>query len=1759
MGEPGHRQLNNGQPGAHNYGHPHLQQGQYQGAGGHPPQPRRSSIQSMLNPPSPEPTGSYGYYSAHHGAPQHQIQHPHQHQHPHPQQQQQQQPYMHPIKQPPPQQPPQPSQHHHQLPQHHQEHYHQDGQYSQSYPYQQHPHTHTQQQQQQQQQHSRPQPHQHQQQPPHQHQQQPHQHQQPQQQSAYYTSHPGPSSAPVSVSKPTSAYSTGPAPLPSISSQTHYRSYSQYSPGSSPSEGAFQSQQASSFQGPPPTALHAHHQQGRHIQHEAGAGPGPAGTQIAPRRTSGESVDMRLQSPPAGASHFGHMSQSHIGARPPSPGSSQDFGRSRQTSVSNHAFHGEYRQHAQETSGGPSYEYYQGSYQDPGYAAGSHPSARQQDPQQHQKIQQQQQQQSQHPQQPHPQQQQQQQHPQQYASQYPPHASSGYMRSSVSEMDRSRSHSISTQQQQQQHYGYSAQSAPQGQQPQHALMSPPRGSMQDIHSGGTRTSVSGQHQQPLQAHHPQERPQPENDEALVMNFMSELQMRQQQQQPNQHQLQHSQAPGQQVHKQPRKSASSPQVPQSGSQMPSHQMYNQHPQHQHVSHPQIHHTPAIQKQQQQQQQPMHMDHSPLPPPHGRYVHGDHHGYPPSHEPLSTSPVYRPQPSSVAPTVVDLPRPMTPPGLVSPGAHPRSQGPMVDTRQRPIPGLGIGSGSESHIVPHSGMQPLDPIKTAHGSGTPTGLAPPRSASLMNILNIPERVNHSRHAQMDDRDDMEDVQPTSAHVPQDRVPVDPSVHQAYRHDPQRSDYLPAFSEAPRDTRYEERFAEPEWPTQVTPAEQDPVEEPTSAAVVAPKAGKEKAVRPVKEKVVKEKPVKPVKEKVEKVKKERVPKGGKKKLSTSATIGIESDEPGMDTAMEHDQSLAEARFQDSRSQEPRSQEFRPPEHRLSELHPQEPHHQETHLQEPRPQEPRPQEPRPQESHPQEPQLQELTGVSKHMLELPGGGRIELASKKSRTESFSAPAPDGDAQRKVLRGSETRHPQDSSDRAPVNRDSVQIQPVELLKPAPATIKDSPVSSRNTPAKFSSPQQSFPVSLPPTESNKAPRMDAASPRETPISKASSAQIRSRSSSPPPTPSSLRGHTGLEVELPGSSLANGSSGSSKKIQQDNDRDRTKTTMSKDVSKSSKASTGGSSTPKEKKPSKKDVVVDRTQVDEVVFVTPKVSKSLDTSKRPHDMDDDIPSPKLPFKSQSTSKKSTSSGQPQSSSLKKRFSRTTETEDGHLGSTGSKAHETQEPISSQDRTSLSEGSRGKSSKPHSSTKVEAEQSSSKVQKSSSSSSNHVAAKEEDVQMEEQPDRGEGLYCICRTVYDPSRFMIACDGCDDWFHGDCVGVAEKDSDMVDKYYCKRCEEKGRFESLKKKCFREGCQKSAGRKSKYCSKECGLLVATQRIQESQEKVFGGETSQTDLPPGQVQQQQHLQRRRRLTLADLDDRQRLLGIREKMAHVRKVCAILEERSVQLGICVDRQLRQDLGPLDLSTVADLNVSSSPHTRANGVSGKSTAAGGAGDMEDEDEGVLRSGSGSGSGSKSKAKAKALKDKAAAKEKDKDALCGFDYSLVWDDAQDIARKDRAALNSLVSTPVGSRASSVAPPSFGVVVVALKRQQQHNGTESSSDHKTKTEGGAHDGDGVGGVQTPSATGEAGSNMTSALASSPYLEAIGQRVCMSRRGCDRHIGWQRLKTAELELEQTLQNKLLRTLKAEAKLVKSRMKRRRNDLSARILNGTIEH
>lgn len=52
--------------------------------------------------------------------------------------------------------------------------------------------------------------------------------------------------------------------------------------------------------------------------------------------------------------------------------------------------------------------------------------------------------------------------------------------------------------------------------------------------------------------------------------------------------------------------------------------------------------------------------------------------------------------------------------------------------------------------------------------------------------------------------------------------------------------------------------------------------------------------------------------------------------------------------------------------------------------------------------------------------------------------------------------------------------------------------------------------------------------------------------------------------------------------------------------------------------------------------------------------------------------------------------------------------------------------------------------------------------------------------------MYCICRGR-DDGTFMICCEGCENWFHGVCVNIREKDGPNVDAYYCQKCDAAGK------------------------------------------------------------------------------------------------------------------------------------------------------------------------------------------------------------------------------------------------------------------------------------------------------------------------------------------------------------------------------------
>ncbi|XP_017047327.2 serine/arginine repetitive matrix protein 1 [Drosophila ficusphila] len=59
----------------------------------------------------------------------------------------------------------------------------------------------------------------------------------------------------------------------------------------------------------------------------------------------------------------------------------------------------------------------------------------------------------------------------------------------------------------------------------------------------------------------------------------------------------------------------------------------------------------------------------------------------------------------------------------------------------------------------------------------------------------------------------------------------------------------------------------------------------------------------------------------------------------------------------------------------------------------------------------------------------------------------------------------------------------------------------------------------------------------------------------------------------------------------------------------------------------------------------------------------------------------------------------------------------------------------------------------------------------------------MAKEPEEAETpeVHCICRES-STFGFMICCDRCSVWFHGDCIGLTKDIGDQYDKYFCDSC-----------------------------------------------------------------------------------------------------------------------------------------------------------------------------------------------------------------------------------------------------------------------------------------------------------------------------------------------------------------------------------------
>ncbi|KAK1969069.1 PHD-finger domain-containing protein [Colletotrichum sublineola] len=94
-----------------------------------------------------------------------------------------------------------------------------------------------------------------------------------------------------------------------------------------------------------------------------------------------------------------------------------------------------------------------------------------------------------------------------------------------------------------------------------------------------------------------------------------------------------------------------------------------------------------------------------------------------------------------------------------------------------------------------------------------------------------------------------------------------------------------------------------------------------------------------------------------------------------------------------------------------------------------------------------------------------------------------------------------------------------------------------------------------------------------------------------------------------------------------------------------------------------------------------------------------------------------------------------------------------------------------------------------------------------------------DEESDNGP--YCICRGP-DDHRFMISCDVCEDWFHGECIDISKDvGENLIERFVCPNCTDVKRnvVSLFKKTCSYAKCIKAArlygdGEKSAFCSDE---------------------------------------------------------------------------------------------------------------------------------------------------------------------------------------------------------------------------------------------------------------------------------------------------------------------------------------------------------
>uniref|UniRef100_A0A9J8DEN7 CXXC-type zinc finger protein 1 n=1 Tax=Cyprinus carpio carpio TaxID=630221 RepID=A0A9J8DEN7_CYPCA len=94
--------------------------------------------------------------------------------------------------------------------------------------------------------------------------------------------------------------------------------------------------------------------------------------------------------------------------------------------------------------------------------------------------------------------------------------------------------------------------------------------------------------------------------------------------------------------------------------------------------------------------------------------------------------------------------------------------------------------------------------------------------------------------------------------------------------------------------------------------------------------------------------------------------------------------------------------------------------------------------------------------------------------------------------------------------------------------------------------------------------------------------------------------------------------------------------------------------------------------------------------------------------------------------------------------------------------------------------------------------------------------------------VYCVCRKP-DTNCFMIGCDNCNEWFHGDCIKISEKMAKTIRVWYCEKCRSKNESLEIKfrpkksreKEAEADGTDNQQDRSARMCG-ECEPCMRTE-------------------------------------------------------------------------------------------------------------------------------------------------------------------------------------------------------------------------------------------------------------------------------------------------------------------------------------------------